>query len=111
AAIDWAGFNAGAAVRRIPLPAYPFERSRHWVDAVIAFPGPEASPPEDAAGGAVAAGTPRPDVSSDYAAPEGRIQVQLAAIWTELLGIERIGAHDSFFELGGHSLMATRMLA
>jgi acyl carrier protein len=34
----------------------------------------------------------------------------LAAIWTELLGIEQIAADDSFFLLGGHSLMATRIL-
>lgn len=34
----------------------------------------------------------------------------LAAIWTELLGVEQIAADDSFFLLGGHSLMATRAL-
>ena len=35
----------------------------------------------------------------------------MAAIWTELLGIDEIGAHDDFFDLGGHSLLATRVLA
>jgi hypothetical protein len=35
----------------------------------------------------------------------------VAAIWTELLGIDGIGIHDDFFALGGHSLMATRVLA
>jgi phthiocerol/phenolphthiocerol synthesis type-I polyketide synthase E len=34
----------------------------------------------------------------------------LAAIWTELLGVEQIAADDNFFLLGGHSLMATRAL-
>jgi Phosphopantetheine attachment site len=35
----------------------------------------------------------------------------LAAIWTELIGVSRLGIDDDFFELGGHSLLATRVLA
>src|SRR6185436_7084352 len=36
---------------------------------------------------------------------------RLAAIWSEVLRIERIGAFDSFFDLGGHSLMATQLMS
>lgn len=36
---------------------------------------------------------------------------RVAEIWSELLGLERIGMDDDFFELGGHSLLATRVLA
>jgi amino acid adenylation domain-containing protein len=43
--------------------------------------------------------------------PQGPIEEGLAAIWRELLGIERVGAEDSFFDLGGHSLLGTRLLA
>ncbi|MFW1499255.1 phosphopantetheine-binding protein, partial [Vibrio parahaemolyticus] len=32
-------------------------------------------------------------------------------IWTQVLGVERIGRDDDFFELGGHSLLGTRVLA
>ncbi|AKU98435.1 Malonyl CoA-acyl carrier protein transacylase [Labilithrix luteola] len=32
-AIDWAAVHAGESRRRVPLPTYPFERLRHWVDA------------------------------------------------------------------------------
>ncbi|WP_234939748.1 condensation domain-containing protein, partial [Sinorhizobium kostiense] len=46
-----------------------------------------------------------------YEAPQGEIEMLLAGIWEELLGIERIGRHDNFFELGGHSLLAVRLLA
>ncbi|WP_235024442.1 condensation domain-containing protein, partial [Caballeronia cordobensis] len=47
----------------------------------------------------------------DYAAPQGDTETTLAALWSELLGIGRIGRHDHFFELGGHSLMAVTLIA
>jgi hypothetical protein len=57
---------------------------------------------------------PAPDLSAlrarEYEAPQGEIETTLADIWRQLLGVERVGRHDSFFELGGHSLMATRAL-
>jgi len=45
-----------------------------------------------------------------FAPPQSDIEQALAAIWSQLLGIERIGRHDSFFALGGHSLLAVRLL-
>ncbi|MCZ4093489.1 phosphopantetheine-binding protein [Ensifer psoraleae] len=45
-----------------------------------------------------------------YAAPQGAVETALAAIWAELLGIERVGRHDHFFELGGHSLLAVQLM-
>ncbi|CAQ85107.1 MULTISPECIES: non-ribosomal peptide synthase/polyketide synthase [Photorhabdus] len=45
-----------------------------------------------------------------YEAPQGETEIALAAIWRELLGIERISRHDNFFALGGHSLLAVRMM-
>jgi amino acid adenylation domain-containing protein len=35
----------------------------------------------------------------------------LAAIWTEVLEVERVGRDDHFFERGGHSLRATQVVA
>jgi amino acid adenylation domain-containing protein len=46
-----------------------------------------------------------------YEAPQGEVEERLAAIWSELLGIERVGRHDNFFEVGGHSLLATQMIS
>jgi thioesterase domain-containing protein/acyl carrier protein len=51
----------------------------------------------------------RPNVSSDYAEPATRIERELATIWRELLGVERVGRDDDFFELGGQSLIAVRL--
>jgi len=45
-----------------------------------------------------------------YEAPQGRIEAALAAIWAELLGVERVSRHDNFFALGGHSLLAMQMI-
>ncbi|XP_031639598.1 uncharacterized protein LOC116351613, partial [Contarinia nasturtii] len=45
-----------------------------------------------------------------YEEPRGETEVKLAALWSELLGIERISRHDNFFALGGHSLLIVRML-
>ncbi len=46
-----------------------------------------------------------------YEAPQGEAEAALAAIWAEVLGVERVGRHDNFFELGGHSLLAVQMAA
>jgi len=43
--------------------------------------------------------------------PSSEVEKQIAAIWAEVLGRERIGARDNFFDLGGHSLNATRAMA
>ncbi|WP_445234431.1 AMP-binding enzyme, partial [Duganella rhizosphaerae] len=57
---------------------------------------------------------PAPDaqayVARGYEAPQGQVEETLAAIWAELLKLERVGRHDNFFELGGHSLLAIQML-
>ncbi|HYW09021.1 MAG TPA: amino acid adenylation domain-containing protein, partial [Longimicrobium sp.] len=46
-----------------------------------------------------------------YEAPAGDTEVALAEIWSDVLGVERVGRNDSFFELGGHSLLAIRVIS
>ncbi len=58
-----------------------------------------------------APGAERPDLEAAFVAPRTPVEERLAALWCELLRVERVGVHDSFFELGGHSLLATRLLA
>jgi acyl-coenzyme A synthetase/AMP-(fatty) acid ligase/acyl carrier protein len=46
-----------------------------------------------------------------YVAPRTPLEEEVAAIWAQVLGVERVGIHDSFWDLGGHSLLATQMLS
>jgi amino acid adenylation domain-containing protein len=62
------------------------------------------------------AALPEPDAAAlaagqAYTAPETPAEEKVAAIWADVLGIERVGIHDDFFALGGHSLRATRVIA
>jgi thioesterase domain-containing protein/NAD(P)-dependent dehydrogenase (short-subunit alcohol dehydrogenase family)/acyl carrier protein len=52
----------------------------------------------------------RPEVSRAYIEPSGPVQRALADLWSEVLGLEQVGAQDDFFELGGHSLTAVRLI-
>ena len=58
---------------------------------------------------------PSPDtvtrnLSTGFILPRTPIEDQLARLWGQVLGVERIGVNDNFFELGGHSLLATQLL-
>lgn len=57
---------------------------------------------------------PAPDAaalspSGFYAPPATDLERKVAAIWQELLGLPRVGAHDNFFDLGGHSLLVIQL--
>ena len=55
---------------------------------------------------------PAPDWQArQHVEPRTAQERQLAAIWCELLGLERVGIDDDFFELGGHSLLLTRLVS
>ncbi len=43
--------------------------------------------------------------------PRTPLEREVAKIWREVLGVERIGVEDNFWELGGHSLLATKVLS
>ena len=77
------------------LPSYMVPSAFVRLDAIAAHPQREGGQE----------GVPAPDadalVTHAYEAPQGPVEEVLAGIWQELLGVERVGRHDSFFDLGG----------
>jgi amino acid adenylation domain-containing protein len=53
----------------------------------------------------------RPDTGRELVPPSTPVELALAEIWQDMLGIDQVGVDDHFFDLGGHSLSAVAMLA
>ncbi|MBW9155187.1 non-ribosomal peptide synthase/polyketide synthase [Clostridium tagluense] len=55
---------------------------------------------------------PNKDITlNEYEAARNEVEEKLVRIWSEVLGVEKIGINDNFFELGGHSLKATVLIS
>ncbi|MEQ1568116.1 MAG: amino acid adenylation domain-containing protein, partial [Myxococcota bacterium] len=98
--LDPAALFAGARPRRVPLPTYPFARTRHWIGARA-----EAVP-------AALAGArgPRPAGPAPVP-PRTELEVWLVEAWEQALGLAPVGVDDDLFWLGGDSLLVTRLAA
>ena len=46
-----------------------------------------------------------------FRAPRNPVEALLVAVWSELLGVDRVLIEDDFFALGGHSLLASRLIS
>ncbi len=112
APIDWEAYYAHEQRQRVPTPTYAFDRQRYWIDAP-AHPEHDSATAHEAGPDPVPASNlyARPALATDFAAPRDDLERRISAIWSDLLGIDPIGIHDSFFELGGHSLSGTLLLA
>ena len=58
-----------------------------------------------------APGRGRPELEGAFVAPRSSTEEELVLIWTETLGLDRVGVHDNFLELGGHSLLAAQLVS
>ena len=56
-------------------------------------------------------GAPGPLNEAGYVAPRGPVEQLLAKVWSEVLGVDRVGIHDDFFGLGGDSILATVIIS
>jgi amino acid adenylation domain-containing protein len=118
AKINWNRFYSGEPRQRVPLPTYPFERKRYWIDAPAAAPSAEPVPTETAVASQPAqpvaeASIPVEPTASPLQEPCMSVpQAQrVAAILEELSGLELPAAEyaTSFLELGFDSLLLTQV--
>ncbi|WP_264319340.1 type I polyketide synthase [Rhizobium terrae] len=79
------------------ISSIDLELLRNWVAATAEVAAPAGDNFE------------RPDLENEFIAPRNAIEETLAGYWRELLGIAKVGVHDSFFDIGGHSLIAVRL--
>ncbi|MBB2748933.1 UNVERIFIED_ORG: acyl transferase domain-containing protein [Microbispora rosea subsp. rosea] len=105
APVDWSALDDDPHARRVPLPRYPFQRGRHWLDPVA----PEPSGPERG----VSMPAPAPETAPETAAERRGLPAEreITVVWRDLLGVEDVGPDDNFFALGGQSLLLVRMIA
>jgi len=53
----------------------------------------------------------RPDLETDYIAPQNEVEETIAGVYREVLQLNHVGVQDNFFELGGDSLRVGRVVA
>ena len=54
---------------------------------------------------------PEQGTTKGWTEPRTPTEAQLAAVWAEVLGVERVGVHDNFFELGGDSILSLQVVS
>ena len=126
--MDWNAFRAGKRRLRVPLPTYPFERRRYWLEpgvpamlssiavSQMGRASMDEMRPEAVADDprkhllARAGARVRPELPVPYAEPRSEVERLVALVWKDLLGIDRIGIWDGFFDLGGDSILATKLV-
>ena len=107
APVDWEAFYGGERRQKTPLPTYPFERKRYWIDLPSQKPASRKVEEHDSL--ARSHEVDRSKLPRDFTPPRSGIEQKLVDIWGEVLGLEGIGVTDNFFDLGGDSLLATQV--
>ncbi|HEX2208826.1 MAG TPA: thioesterase domain-containing protein, partial [Longimicrobium sp.] len=97
----------GAELRaflRERLPEYMVPSVFRWMDAL----------PRTGSGKLDRRALPEVDAGADgagFVPPRPGLEQRIAAVWQDVLQVERVGARDDFFDLGGQSILATRLVA
>jgi acyl carrier protein len=118
---DARGDRKLAAYVVLGSPATPDQLRAHLADWIPDYMVPSAfvaldSLPLTASGKVDRLALPDPEgaearSAAAYVAPRTPVEESVAAIWADVLGLERVGVEEDFFALGGHSLLATQIVA
>ena len=54
---------------------------------------------------------PHRDCERKFETPRNRVEETITEIWSEVLGVDKVGIHNNFFDLGGHSLKGTYIIS
>jgi acyl transferase domain-containing protein/acyl carrier protein len=129
--IDWPAFYSREKRYRIPLPTYPFEGKRYWIDdtifrKIVELQAPDSSStkkvveeerdtsalvdPQQSPSTPLVVGEGGYEYEEEYEAPRDELEQNIARVWQEFLGFEKIGVYDNFFHLNGDSLTATQLI-
>lgn len=118
--VDWAAFYGEEKRFRVPIPLYPFEKKRYWIDDApyMQMAEMEFLPREIVDNGSAIDSPPPPaplpyeyeGETGEYEAPRDPLEQNIARLWQDFLGFERIGINDNFFDINGDSLTATQLI-
>jgi non-ribosomal peptide synthase protein (TIGR01720 family) len=100
--VDWGRARHDRPVRRVPLPGYPFSRTRYWLESRYAADRPPTFSDLDR--------DPGRTVVDDVEEPDEPVNRLLTTLVSRALGVE-VGADDNFLELGGDSVTAAQIAA
>jgi amino acid adenylation domain-containing protein len=117
--IDWDAFYTNEERRRIPLPTYPFERQRFWVDPAPVAPAAQSLQAARSASATRPSVEPLPShaplksitLGNSFASRKDRIASRLVDLLVPVSGRERsqISASATFMEQGFDSLSLTQV--
>jgi amino acid adenylation domain-containing protein len=111
--VDLAALHSGEERRRVPLPTYPFDRTRYWIEPGDTVPSSgsdtDLAAPAPPRGGSGAAGS----TEKVPASRRDRIRTRVLGVFSELSGLAEpeIDPHATFLELGFDSLFMTQATA
>ena len=121
--VNWKGVYAGEEPARIPLPVYPFERQRYWIECQGKDEKAASAPPRAPQRLALVDWGVTPIVEESSSSiplsrptrqslgPRNVLEEQIVDLWRQVLGIEEVDIRENFLELGGNSLMAVQLIS
>lgn len=115
--VNWNRLYQNEKRKRVPLPTYPFEKLRCWINI-----SGEQMDGTETREETVMRGDPKKPVdywkvqkaewnTGTYVPPTTNVQIRMAEVWCEVLGHKKVGLQDNFFETGGNSKKAAILTA